>query len=134
MSKKIKGVRVISRCYDCEHCSSKWFEDTHETPYGIETSGHGYSYCKLDEDLSISGLDIPEYCPIYGKPGLKPKPEPNRIIKWYNDKYSEEISRKNNGITKIDFIQDEPNGKTFTLTIDELEQILLKYFGDINDN
>jgi hypothetical protein len=77
MSERIKGTRVIDRCYDCEHCKGKWFNDTFESPYGTESTGHGYSYCELDEDLEISGLDIPKHCPIYGtekKPKTK-KPD-----------------------------------------------------------
>ena len=117
----------IDRCYDCKHCQSKWFTDTSETPYGRETMGHGHSYCDIDCELEISGLDIPKYCPIYGTK-KKPKRKPNRIIRWYNNKTHGDISRDHNGILKIDFIQDEPGGNTYSITIDDLEQLLINHF------
>ena len=126
MSEKITGTVTIDRCYDCEHCKSKHFTDTIENPYGRETTTHGHSYCDLDGELEISGLDIPKHCPIYGT--KKPKRKPNRIIRWYNNKTHGDISSDRNGITKIDFIQDEPCGMIYSVTIDELEQILINYF------
>jgi hypothetical protein len=118
----------IDKCYDCKHCQSKWFTDTYDNPYGgRETTSHGHSYCDIDGELEISGLDIPKYCPIYGTK-KKPKRKPNRIIRWYNIKTHGDISRNHNGLERIDFIQDEPCGMTYSVTIDELEKILINHF------
>lgn len=126
MTKKIIGTRTITMCYECEHYRSKSFKYESENPYGRETSMWSTSHCDLDGELSIAGNDIPEHCPLFGTP--KPPKQPNRIIVWRNDeKYHGEISVERNGLKTIEYIQDEPGGKTYKLTLKNLDDLLKKY-------